>query len=78
MAQCSVKLVLGSAAPGMVAPGIASPLLHSCRRRRVPVVLVVAYCPFSLVEPSLLPIDIHQVVYSLLPGHAVNCKEVLE
>jgi len=62
----------------MVEPGIASPLLYSCRRRHVPVVLAVVYDPFPLVEPPLLPIDIHQVVFALLPGHAVNCEEVLE
>ena len=62
----------------MVEPGIASPLLHSYRRWYVPVVLAIVDNPFSLVEPPLTLIDIHQVVYALLPGHAVNYEEVLE
>lgn len=72
------RLVLGSAAPGMVEPGIASPLLHGCRRRHLPVVLAIVDNPFSLIEPPLPLIDIHQVVYALLPGHAVNNEKVLE
>jgi len=71
-------LVLGSAVLGMVKPGIAPPLLHGYRRRHLPVVLAIVDNPFSLIEPLLPLIDIHQVVYALLPGHAVNCKEVLE
>ena len=62
----------------MVEPDIASPLLYSCRHWYVQIVLAVVYDPFSLVEPSLLPIDIHQVVYALLSGHTVNCEEILE
>ena len=62
----------------MVESGVASALFHGCRRWYMPVVLAVVYDPLSLVEPSLLPIDIHQVVYSLLPGHAVYCEEILE
>jgi len=62
----------------MVEPAIASPLLSSCRRGYVPVVLAVVYDPFSLVEPLLLLTDVHQMVYALLPSHAVDCEEVLE
>ncbi len=62
----------------MIERGIASPLLHGCRRWYLPVVLAIVDDPIPLVEPPLLPIDIHQVVYALLSGHAVNCEEVLE
>ena len=73
-----MKAVLGSAVLRMVEPGIASPLLHICSRRYLPVMLAVAHNPFPLVEPSLSLIGVHQVVYALLPGHAVDSEKVLE
>jgi len=72
------RLVLGSAVVWMVEPGVAPPLLHGCRRWHLPVVLAIIDNPFPLVEPPLPLMDIHQVVYALLPGHAVNNEKVLE
>ncbi len=62
----------------MIERGIASPLLHGCRRRYLPVVLAVVYGPFLLVEPLLPHINIHQVVHGLLLGYTVDIKKVLE
>lgn len=62
----------------MVKLGVASPLLHGCRRWYLPVVFAIVDNPIPLVEPPLLLIDIHQVVYALLSGYTVNCEEVLE
>ncbi len=62
----------------MIERGVAPSLFHGCRRRHLPVVLAIVDNPFSLTEPPLPLIDIHQVVYALLSGHTVNCEEVLE
>jgi len=76
--KCPVKLVLGSGVLRIIECGVASSLCDGRRRWHLPVVLAIVYDPFSLVEPPLPHINIHQVVHGLLLGYTVDVKKVLE